>query len=207
MYVQYGCGFSAPEGWINFDASPTLRWERLPVLGRLYTKNTKRFPLNVLPGDIVKGLPIGSGKCTGVFASHVLEHLSLDDFYKALANTQVLLAAGGIFRLVVPDLEAFARKYVSLLDSGSPSANATFLDDTHLGVRSSRQGLRAKIYDTIRSRHLWMWDEPSMRTALGLQGFTDIRRCSFGDCIDPAFSKVENPGRFVNALAMECKRA
>jgi hypothetical protein len=27
-YVQYGCGLLAPQGWINFDASPRLRIER-----------------------------------------------------------------------------------------------------------------------------------------------------------------------------------
>jgi len=57
MYVQYGCGFCAPKDWTNFDSSPTLRWERLPVIGKLYTKNSQRFPLGVLYGDIVKGLP------------------------------------------------------------------------------------------------------------------------------------------------------
>ena len=42
-YVQYGCGFSAPEQWLNFDASPTLRFERLPIIGSLYTKNKSDF--------------------------------------------------------------------------------------------------------------------------------------------------------------------
>jgi hypothetical protein len=30
-YVQYGCGYSAPNSWVNFDASPTLRFERIPI--------------------------------------------------------------------------------------------------------------------------------------------------------------------------------
>ena len=38
-YVQYGCGFSTCNGWRNFDASWTLRFERIPVIGRIYTKN------------------------------------------------------------------------------------------------------------------------------------------------------------------------
>ena len=46
LYVQYGCGFSAPAGWMNFDASPTLRFERSPI-GFLYTRNSERFPRNV----------------------------------------------------------------------------------------------------------------------------------------------------------------
>jgi len=104
-YVQYGCGWSAPVGFRNFDASPTLRFERLPLLGKLYTKNNSRFPENVEYGDIVKGLPVPPTSCEAVYCSHVLEHLSLDDFRKALRNTHRILKSGGTFRLVVPDLD------------------------------------------------------------------------------------------------------
>ena len=34
-YVQYGCGLSAPHEWLNFDASPILRLQKLPLLGQL----------------------------------------------------------------------------------------------------------------------------------------------------------------------------
>jgi hypothetical protein len=65
MYMQYGCGWSAPTAWENFDASPTLRFERIPVLGRLYTKNARRLPENIRYGDIVRGLPIPAKSCNG----------------------------------------------------------------------------------------------------------------------------------------------
>jgi hypothetical protein len=38
---------STGERWINVDSSPTLYFERIPVIGKLYTKNEKRFPENV----------------------------------------------------------------------------------------------------------------------------------------------------------------
>lgn len=63
MYVQYGCGWNAPQDWRNFDASPTLYFERMPLVGKLYTKNKTRFPHNVEFGDIVEGLPISDGSC------------------------------------------------------------------------------------------------------------------------------------------------
>lgn len=80
QYVQYGCGLSAPNEWQNFDASPTLRFERLFLIGHLYTKSKSRFPKNVKYGDIVKGLPVFIDSCKGVYCSHILEHLSLSDF-------------------------------------------------------------------------------------------------------------------------------
>jgi SAM-dependent methyltransferase len=206
MYVQYGCGFTAPQGWTNFDASFTLRWERVPLLNRLYTKNGQRFPSNVMIGDIVKGLPVPDKRCQGVYASHVLEHLALDDFHRAIENTKRMLCSGGIFRLVVPDLEGAAQAYLARLASGDPTAGAGFLDDTGLAQRTRTRGLTGVLYDWLRtSRHLWMWDEHSLKHALQDHGFRGVRRCSFGDCEDPAFAVVEDACRFKNAVAMEAR--
>ena len=97
-YVQYGCGFSAPESWENFDASPTLYFERIPVVGRFYTKNRIRFPVNVQFGNIVNGLPFENNSIRGIYCSHILEHLSLEDFRSALKNTYKILELDGICR-------------------------------------------------------------------------------------------------------------
>lgn len=115
LYVQYGCGWDAPENWFNFDASPTLRIERIPVVGRRISArlkgNPEPFPSNVQYGDIVKGLPLPDGSCAAVYCSHVLEHLSLTDCRKALANTKRLLRPGGTFRFVLPDLLFYIKRY------------------------------------------------------------------------------------------------
>jgi hypothetical protein len=207
MYVQYGCGFEAPKEWLNFDASMTLRWERTALIGRMYTKNSQRFPSNVRCGDIVKGLPVGDGSCRGVYASHVLEHLALEDFHRALENTKRILSEGGIFRLVVPDLECIAREYVRRLESGDPKANALLLGATHLGKEKRDRGMIGFAYAFLNtSQHLWMWDAPSLANVLSEHGFVGVRRCCFGDCEDPMFRLVEDQGRFEHAVAMESRR-
>jgi hypothetical protein len=207
MYVQYGCGWTAPETWTNFDSSPTLRWERIPLIGRLYTKNAQRFPPNVLYGDIVKGLPISECSCSGVYASHVLEHLALNEFHVALDNTYKILGDGGIFRLVVPDLECAARHYLKKLESADASASSSFLEETSLGEKKLRRDLIGLLYSWLQtSRHLWMWDEVSLAAALQQHGFTRIRRCAFGDCSDPTFAAVEYAGRFERAVAIEARK-
>jgi SAM-dependent methyltransferase len=205
-YVQYGCSQCAPKEWTNFDASLTLKWERLPILGR-YTKNSQRFPENARPGDIVKGLPVPDASCQAIYASHVLEHLALEDFHKALQNTYRILRKGGIFRLVVPDLEWSAREYVARLDRGESDASAFFLRGTLLGCERREHGLMGiakKLFKT--SAHLWMWDGTSMTQALRDHAFRQIRRCRFGDCEDSMFSLVEDRSRFENAIAMEARR-
>lgn len=86
-YVQYGCGLSAPKEWINFDVSPTLRIQKVPILGTLLKKRLNiNFPTNVLHGDIIEGLPIERNSCDGLCCSHLLEHLSFQDFTSLLGE-------------------------------------------------------------------------------------------------------------------------
>jgi SAM-dependent methyltransferase len=203
LHAQYGCGFSAPAGWRNFDASPTLRFERLPVLGKLYTKNQSRFPANVEYGDIVAGLPLPAASCAAVYASHVLEHLCLTDFRVALGNTLRLLRPNGTFRLVVPDLEASIKRYIASPDAGAAEA---FLRETSLGIERRARGVRGVAEAVLgHSPHLWMWDYKALERELQQAGFVDVKRCGFGDSPDPMFSLVEAPDRFQDAVAAEAK--
>lgn len=202
IYVQYGCGMSAPAGWRNFDASPTLRFERIPILGRLYTKNSNRFPSNIEFGDITRKLPVSPSACKGVYCSHVLEHLSLNDFRIALRNTFDLLEPGGIFRFVLPDLELMVRQYV---DNTSSDAAIVFIKDTLLGQEKRERGIRSIFASWAgNSQHLWLWDYKSIKQELEKAGFVDVRRAYFGDSSDPYFSNAEDQGRWNNALGIEC---
>lgn len=200
VYLQYGCGFSVGKDWLNFDSSPTLRIERLPVFGNSLARwagNSRRFPQEVRYGDIVKGLPVAENSMRGVYASHVLEHLALDDFRRALRNTFAILQPGGVFRLVVPDLEERARRYVDEASRKSADAGGTFMRTAHLGLEQRPRSLLGRIRLFIGgSAHLWMWDEPSIVRELKETGFTSIRRCEFGDADDAMFAQVEDPGRF-----------
>ena len=96
LYVQYGAGNEAVKGWLNFDASPTLRIQKLPLIGKLLrSKLNCVFDDDILYGDIIKGLPIKANSVDGLFCSHVLEHLSYADFYTALFNSFKYLKPGG----------------------------------------------------------------------------------------------------------------
>jgi SAM-dependent methyltransferase len=201
LYVQYGCGFTTADGWLNFDSSPTLRIERIPIAGSalsaFFSGNSQRFPAVVQYGDICKGLPVADSSMLGCYASHVLEHLSLEDLREALTNTFRMLAPGGVFRLIVPDLLGRASRYVGEAGCASPDAATQFIRSTLLGhesrPRTPMQYLRHLLGGSM---HLWMWDFPSMSAELSRAGFVDIRKCEFGDASDPMFAKVENKERF-----------
>jgi Methyltransferase domain len=216
-YVQYGCGFSAGQGWLNFDASPTLRIERIPLVGNVISAaisgNRNRFPTSVRYGDIRRGPLVPAGTADGVYASHVLEHLSHSDFRKALAHTNIMLVDGGVFRLIVPDLLERARRYVSTAAEKSQAAEE-FLHATLLGKEHRPAGLLGMLREFIgNSSHLWMWDETSIAEELKRAGFNQIRRCDQGDSGLPIFDAVEDPSRFydtnlnIRECAMEARKS
>jgi SAM-dependent methyltransferase len=204
LYIQYGCGLSAPTGWLNFDASPTLRLQKIPIAGKLF-RNKVDFPENVLYGDIVKGLPnIKPGSCDGVYCSHVLEHLCLADFRVALKNTYDLLKSGGTFRCVLPDLAASINQYVKSKAENDSSASFDFMKSTLLGLENRPKGIKQILIAALgNSHHLWMWDKDSLTAELKNAGFTTIRECKFNDSQNKKFTEVEDEGRFYSAVAIE----
>lgn len=204
-YVQYGCGFYTADEWINYDASPTLRFERLPLLGGVFTRNAKRFPKNVIYGDIVRGLPEKADSCDGLFCSHILEHLTLDDFRLALRNSLHILKPGGLFRGVVPDLRVSALQYLENFDSQESPASG-FMRDTKLGVERSRSLSRRLTELFGNSKHLWMWDFKSLKYELETAGFVDVRSTIYGDSADASFLLVEREHRYFGAASFECSK-
>ena len=203
-YVQYGCGLCAPQTWLNFDSSLTLRLERLPLCGLFLAKRKRLFPDNVYYGDITRGLPVQPNSCNGIYCSHVLEHLALDDFDIALSNSFKYLRRGGTFRFVLPDLERLVKDYLA---DTSECAAAKFMRNSCLGRKERARGLRGLLVAYLgNTAHLWMWDEKSMRERLCAHGFNEIHRVAFGDAEDKRFSEVEDIGRFDGCLAMQCRK-
>lgn len=106
--------------------------------------------------------------------------------------------------MVVPDLKTLAEKY---LQSGDAAAAETFMRETCLGVENRPRGVKALLTSSLgNSAHLWMWDFKSLAQELAAAGFVNIRRCEFGDSSDPMFALVEDAERFVDAVAVECKK-
>jgi SAM-dependent methyltransferase len=205
MNLHYGCGLMVGENWLNCDASPMLRLQRLPVLGVAFRQLiAPRFPDKVVFGDIVRGLPLKPQSCDAIFCCHVLEHLSLDDFRVAIRNTRSYLKPNGTFRLIVPDFEAQIAAYQS---NPEPEALSNFLTYTFLGRKKRPKGVRGRLRESFgNSHHLWMWDYKGIARELEQAGFSGIRRYQYGDASIPAFREVESKDRFLDSLAVECTR-
>jgi SAM-dependent methyltransferase len=201
--VQFGCGLCAPSQWRNFDASPTLRLQKLPVVGNLIPSGPfGRFPDNVEYGDIATGLPIADSSVKLLYCSHILEHLSLVDLRSSLQNCYRILQPGGIFRFVLPDLEYLAWQYVNSTD---PDAALQFMQNTWMGIEHRQRHPIGFLKEWLGgSQHLWMWDYKSLVRELSGVGFEQIRRAQLGDSGIVEFSELENPERWDNELGIQC---
>lgn len=210
MNLQFGCGKCAPENWVNFDISPTLKLERIPLIGGFFSrKEWGSYPKNVKIGNIVTGLPaIESNSCDNIYSSHVLEHLSYEDMKMALNNTFNMLKIGGTFRFVIPDMEYFVNEYLDNKKSGNKNACNKLMSATLMGEENNIKGLKNKIINLLgNSKHQWNYDFDSMYLELQLAGFKNIRRAYFNDSKIKDFLEIEDLGRWGNyCLGIECNK-
>jgi SAM-dependent methyltransferase len=119
--------------------------------------------------DITRPWRFESGTFSAIFCSHVLEHLYFDQVESCLREAQRVLAPGGIFRIVVPDLDLICR----LFDSANPEP---FLDAIFEN-RSAKGG---------KNQHHWGFTFPYIARLLTSAGFATVRRCTYrtGHCPD-----------------------
>ena len=205
LKLQIGAGLDGPASWMNVDASPTVRLQRMPVMGTVFQRwIAPRFSPRIVYGDVVRGLPLATGSVDVAYSSHMLEHLAFDDLRTALREVHRLLRPGGVFRSVMPDLEAEVAAYVA---STADDRASEFLRSTLLGMASRPRGLLGHLRAAVgNSQHLWLWDYRSIATRLAEAGFTDIRRASFNDSTEPSFAEVEHPERWDGCLGFECRK-
>lgn len=198
LYVQFGSSTDCPPGWRNFDPSIYLKLGRLPLLGRMVRPwLPHQFPPGVEVGDVVKGLPIANSEADVVFCSHVLEHLAYEDALVALGEVYRILKPGGLFRVVVPDLESRVREYVNNYDRLETPGH-TLMRATLLGRSKPKSGSLSAIMKCwlSTSQHEWMWDYRSLRVELVAQGFSSVRRFEFCESEDARLRAAEKESRF-----------
>lgn len=180
--VHYGCGNSVGASRLNFDASPMLRVERIPNIGRVLhaaVGGGTPFPREVRYGNIADKPLVPDDTAKAVYASHI-------------SRAEVYLE-----QVRAGDTEAapnFTRH--SLLGQEERTRGL---------IRPIRRAFSS-------SSHMWMWDAVAMRAELERAAFTAIRECQFSDAEDPAFARLEVRTRFIDTTlqrpecAMEARK-
>lgn len=134
--LNLGCGQNRPAGWINTDSSLNSIVQRIPVLGafigRIFGKTQYDEPASYM--DLRKSWPFMESSIDVVYASHVFEHLDKYASDLFLIEARRVLKGHGVIRLVVPDLNRLAEKYVAEYRQGDPNASDRLLSTMNLHV-------------------------------------------------------------------------
>ena len=201
--LNLGCGLNTPPEWINIDASFTARlskWGRLyKVLCRFLRIQPVPWPKNIRTCDVRRGLPFSDNSVQVIFTSHMLEHITYEDARFVIRECHRCLYKGGVMRVIVPDLYAISKRYVESMTNNPNSKHGhIFLKD--LGVLDDYKGLRRILG---HARHLYMYDECSLRQLFEEAGFKGIERMSYGQSRITDIWLVEEKGRHEMAICLE----
>ncbi len=192
-----GCGVNFLRGWLNINF-----WKHLDQ-GRLYSSPNNIEGTTLLNHDLRLGIPTDNNKLDAIYHSHLLEHLTYFEGLEFLQKCYAALKSGGIHRLIVPDLEAFARAYLT--------QESFLLDKYKEYVLSDNRDLyqtKASIFMGMLHNHDHKcgYDWETLQWALERTGFKRIRKVLFqeSDLPDIIAIEVYSPLRAIESICVEC---
>lgn len=170
LQVHLGCGSHPVPGWVNID-----------ILGGDMRMN------------LAWNLPFTDGSAARVFSAHLFEHLDFHTEAPRLAReVRRILADGGVWRLAVPDMQAYLAEYARGNDAffdacdrrrpqfGSAAGYATPMAKIMFMAGSAwRPG---NFFD-----HKMGYDFDSLAALLRAAGFSRVEPASYGRDSQPAF--------------------
>jgi predicted SAM-dependent methyltransferase len=213
--IHLGSWRNAPESWINVDGSWNAWLSKRPQLRRAAGAlgvlpewaAEGDWPASVVVHDLRKGLPFPDGFAGAIYGSHLIEHLYLEEAERLLAECHRVLQAGGVLRLVVPDLGAIVREYLGERPFADSEAKATAPRADRVNERLMLRDRRPpagnpayRVYTAIKDfhSHKWMYDAESLAARLGAAGFVDVREMAYLESRIEAIDEVEIRKRVVD---------
>lgn len=213
--LHLGCGLNTPEGWLNVDGSWNARLARYgwlrQLLGalRLVPEEVLNTPWSgkIYFHDLRKPLPFSDSSFTEVYASHLLEHLYLEEAKRLLLECYRVLSPDGVLRVVVPDLKEIVQDYIHAGDwpSGDGQDDLPAADELNrrLLLRQPDPGRRGFFYRLYSSMfdfhsHKWMYDADSLIYYFNWAGFIEVSEMGFNDSRIADISMIEKGERVLN---------
>ncbi|MGB2591794.1 MAG: methyltransferase domain-containing protein [Candidatus Acidiferrum sp.] len=216
LRLNLGCGLRTGDNWVNVDGSWNARLAKRPLLRRLLAslhiiaKDKSEIPWStkIFIHDIRKPLPFPDGSANAVFASHVLEHLYIEEGRDLIRESFRVLAKGGVLRVVVPDLNAILREYFGERPFGELCPEMASLSpadrvNQRLLMRwpsPSGGNLFYRIYNSWQDfhTHKWMYDSNSLAALFESVGFAEVEPKTSGQSKIDRIEEVEDPSRILN---------
>lgn len=174
LKIHLGCGPHAVPGWVNIDIlSSDMRM------------------------NLARDLPFDDGSAALVYSAHLFEHLNFHTEAPRLAReVHRVLEAGGVWRLAVPDMQAYLDEYArgndaffAACDSKRPEFGSAAGYSTPMAkimFMAGSAGRPGHFFD-----HKMGYDFTTLADVLQRAGFSRIERVSYGSSAHPAFVTVD----------------
>ena len=215
--LNLGCGLKTPPGWVNVDGSWNARLAKHPMVRRTLSKIgllsadhlNVPWSTDVFIHDIRKPLPFADQRASVVYASHVLEHLYIEEGQRLIQEAFRVLEDGGILRVVVPDLLVIVKEYLDQHRDTSADQEMRPADllNQRLLMRwpsPSNGKLLHRIYGGWQDfhSHKWMYDLDSLIHLFQRNGFVEVegRNCHESRIED--IELVEDPSRILKGAGI-----
>jgi predicted SAM-dependent methyltransferase len=187
-YINVGCGPNTHTEFINLE----YNWQ----------------PGIDLCWDLTKGLPFQDRSMSGIFSEHCLEHFSLPTARLVVDDLFRILSPGGTIRIVVPDAGMYLDTY-QRQSRGDGRVAFPFQKELYAKTKLESPMVSVnEIFYTDRDSpagHQCMFDYSLLSEILHLAGFSDVKRCCFGEGRDPMLL-IDTPSRRIESIYVEAAR-
>lgn len=183
-YLHLGCGSHRFADFLNTDSFAN-----------------KAVDLNI---DLRFPLPLESGRWKGIYAHHVLEHISYEHAQKLFRECFRLLKAGGIFRVAVPDGELFLRLYAGGDRKQIFELYPPWVMD-EIQLTCPMEMVNYVFRDSLFNPHLFAWDFETLSHRLREAGFT-VAQTAAGESADPMLRNRDDLGWAKFSLYVEAAK-
>jgi len=165
---------------------------------------------DILLHDVTRSLPFASDSADAVYASHLLEHLHLEEGKSLMKECFRVLKSGGVLRMVVPNLRADLMEYLGNDTSGEQAVTASFRADLLMaklnfyGREARPRSLLHRIFLAMgdHTKHKWMYDPESLVGYFQWAGFVEVREMAFRISRIHGIGDVELPERVLNGAGI-----
>ena len=225
---------------MNIDADPLLRLRFLaPALRNLVQARllpvrpesisyylSSKTPPNFIYWHIDRrALPFADHTAEAVYMSHALEHFPRYIGSRVAREVRRVLLPGGVFRVVVPDLEIIANRYLTSLGRPVPNSNQTtgsgmsardvnfvfYQGCTHKHIEQTHR-LDSIDWERVRdlflrtTGHMYIYDFGDLSSLLKESGFSRVERRGYKEGVCPDIDLLDSrpeESLFVEAFSEE----
>ena len=176
--LHLGAGLRSMPGWLGTDIAP-----RSDAVVHL---------------DATAPFPIADDTFDYVFSEHMIEHMSWHAGRAMLEECHRVLKPGGTVRVATPDLAVLLALYGKERGQERDAAAERYLrwivDRALPGIPAYRASF--VINNAFRAwGHQFLYDDELLGEAMREAGFTNVRRCAYGESGDHNLRGVELHGR------------